>query len=138
MLLPLLAPRLGPFISVRPIAREIRSLEPEETTGLTFCTAYAGLSLYGERIFRRLDDVSELRDALGRGRAVTMYERHLTPLQQELAPWTAGVSRFPFERGAFVLVRGRAAQAEKAGLAGTAASPAAAAAPAGAGVASDR
>ncbi len=107
ILLPLLSPRLGPFITLRPIGEAIRSAEPDQRGGLTFGTAYAGLSLYAQREFRRIDDAGELRAALASGRVVTMYERHYLPLARSLAPLVAGVERYPFERGALMLVRGR-------------------------------
>jgi len=108
ILLPLLLPRIGPFISVRPIAEAIRAAEPGESGGIAYGTGYAGFSLYAERVFRRVDDLEELRRLLGSGRVVTMYERHYLPLVETLAPLVAGVERHPFERGALVLLRGRA------------------------------
>jgi hypothetical protein len=96
-------------MTTRDVGAAVQRAEPAATEVVAFRDYWAGLSLYGERTVRVIEDEGTLAAYLASGRAAVLREQDWKGLAPVLAPVVSRAERIPYRRSGLWLVIGATA-----------------------------
>ena len=108
-LVPAVTRVLAPVMTTRDVGAAVQRAEPAATEVVAFRDYWAGLSLYGERTVRVIEDEGTLAAYLASGRVAVLQEKDWKELAPVLTPVVSRAERIPHRRSGLWLVIGATA-----------------------------